>query len=215
MSKADAEQKKEVLLLAMLPEVPFDGWARNAMRTAAANAGLDESEVAALFPGGPRDVIAWFSHWADEKTLAEVTASKPRGLKTRERVALGVRTRLDILLPHREAVQRALSLLAMPGNLPLGTRLLYDTVDAIWYGAGDTATDFNFYTKRGLLAGVYVATTLYWLDDRSEGAAATGEFLERRLTEALALPRLPSAAGRLFNPFRILRTARSRFSGAG
>ncbi len=120
-------------------------------------------------------------------------------------MALGVKTRLAILLPHREAVRRALAVLALPQNLPLGAKLLYEAVDTIWHGAGDASTDFNFYTKRGLLAGVYVSTTLYWLDDRSEGTTASEAFLARRLADVLTLPRLKDAATRLPNPLRLLR----------
>jgi ubiquinone biosynthesis protein COQ9 len=123
-------------------------------------------------------------------------------------------TRLDILLPHREAVRRSLSLLASPINLPLGAKLLYDTVDTLWRAAGDRSTDFNFYTKRGLLAGVYAATTFYWLDDRTEDAEATAAFLDRRLAEVLAIPRLRAGIER-FNPLGILHAARERFSAAG
>lgn len=212
---ADDVAQKDTVLLAILPEVPFDGWTWRTMRAVTAHAGGEDADVATLFPEGPRDLVAWFSHWADRQTLASLAEAKHRRLRTKERIASGVRTRLRLLLPHREAVRRALSLLAMPRNLPLGARLLYDTVDALWYGAGDTSTDFNFYTKRGLLAAVYAATTLYWLDDRSDNAAATEEFLDRRLDEVLAIPRLRSAAERLLNPFRILRSARSGFSGAG
>jgi ubiquinone biosynthesis protein COQ9 len=204
---ADNTQRKDALLLALLPEVPFDGWTRAAMRAAASRAGLDESEVDALFPKGPRDMVAWFSRWADRQTLAEL--ARHRRARTSERVAAGVKTRLGILLPHREAVRRSLSLMALPQNVPLGAKLLYETVDTLWYAAGDTSTDFNFYTKRGLLAGVYAATTLYWLDDRSPGAAATEEFLARRLAEVLAIPRLKNAVTRIPNPFRILRAARA------
>lgn len=212
---ADDIAQKDAVLLAILPEVPFDGWTWKALRAATAHAGFENGDGAELFPDGPRDLVAWFSHWADRRTLAALADSKQRRLRTRERIALGVRTRLRLLFPHREAVRRALSLLAMPRNLPLGATLLYDTVDALWYGAGDISTDFSFYTKRGLLAAVYAATTLYWLDDRSDDASATDEFLDRRLDEVLAIPRLRRAAEQLLNPFRMLRSARSRFSGAG
>ena len=205
----DDTPKKDALLLALLPEVPFDGWTRGALRAAGARAGLDADEVDALFPRGPRDVVAWFSRWADRKTLAALTARKAPRLRTGERIAHGVRTRLQILVPHREAVRRSLTLMALPQNLPLGAKLLYEVVDTLWHAAGDSSTDFNFYTKRGLLAGVYAATTLYWLDDRSEGNAATEAFLERRLAEVQAIPRLKSAATRLPNPLRILRAARA------
>lgn len=207
----DDVKHKDALLTALLPEVPFDGWTRAAMRRAAVPVAMDEGELQRLFPRGPRDVVAWFSRWADRETLAAVTKPRRQNLRTSERVALGVRTRLEILLPHREAVRRSLSLMALPQNLALGTKLLYETVDTIWHAAGDTATDFNFYTKRALLAGVYTATTLYWLDDRSEGTAATEAFLDRRLADVAAIPRLKGAVTRMPNPLRVLRAARAFF----
>jgi ubiquinone biosynthesis protein COQ9 len=131
-------------------------------------------------------------------------------LRTSERIALGVKTRLRLLLPHREAVRRAFSLLALPQNVPLAAKLLYETVDALWHAAGDNSTDFNFYTKRGLLAGVYAATMLYWLDDRSPGATASEEFLARRLAEVLAIPRMTNLVTRLPNALGLLRALRPR-----
>ena len=34
---------------------------------------------------------------------------------------------------------------------------LYKSVDIMWYLAGDNSTDFNFYTKRLTLAGIYTS----------------------------------------------------------
>lgn len=201
---------KDAVLSALLPEVPFDGWTTTAMRAAAARAKLVPGEVEALFPAGPRDAVAWFSRWADRETLAALKSRRRQRMRTSELVALGVKTRLGILLPHREAVRRALSLLALPQNLPLGAKLLYEAVDTIWHAAGDASTDFNFYTKRGLLAGVYASTTLYWLDDRSDGMAASEEFLGRRLADTLALSRLRGAAPRLPSPLGVLRVLARR-----
>ena len=84
---------------------------------------------------------------------------------------------------------------------PLALKSLYRTVDAVWYGIGDTSTDWNFYSKRAILAGVYGATLLYWLDDRSEGQARTWDFLARRLDDAIAVPR---ALGQRFDRLRKL-----------
>ena len=214
MSDDDLSARKDALLVAMLPNVPFDSWTRAGMRAAAARADLDLAEVPLLFPNGPRDIAAWFSNWADRQTLEALKRRRLGTMKIRERVAAGVLARLEILLPHREAVRRSFSLFATPLNLPFGAKLLYDTVDTIWHAAGDRATDFNFYSKRALLAGVYAATMLYWLDDRSEGARATAAFLDRRLAEVMAIPQLRERFER-FNPLEILRHARRRFSAAG
>lgn len=211
----DEAERKDALLVALLPDVPFDGWSLDAMRIAARRIGMDDGELATLFPRGASEAVAWFSRWADRLTL-ETMASRPLDdVRLSDRIAMGVRTRLRLLQPHREAVRRGLLLLALPANAPLALKLLYETVDALWYAAGDSATDFSFYTKRAMLAGIYAATTLYWLDNRSEGAAATDAFLERRLADVSALPRVRAEfqriIGALPNPMRFFRMAKPRF----
>ena len=110
---------------------------------------------------------------------------------------------------RRGIVQSHIRGTALPQHGPLALRCLYRTVDTVWYAAGDTATDFNFYTKRALLAGVYSATVLYWLNDKSEGSADTWRFLDRRIADAMRLPRLTTPlrelADRMPSPFRFAR----------
>jgi ubiquinone biosynthesis protein COQ9 len=111
-------------------------------------------------------------------------------LKIRDRIKSAVRLRLERHAGPREAARRALSTLSMPLNAGLALKLLYKTVDAMWYAAGDTSTDFNFYTKRATLAGVYSSTLLYWLNDRSPGAEATWAFLDRRIDDVMKFEKL-------------------------
>jgi len=207
-----AESQREALIEAMLPDVPFDGWSRAALRAAARRIGLPPAEALALFPGGPADFAAAFSRWADRGMLDRLERLPLDQLKVHERVALAVNTRLEIVEPWREAVRRALTILALPQNTPLAMRLLYETVDGIWYAAGDSATDFSFYTKRAILAGVYAATLLYWLEDHSPGSADTRAFLDRCLGDVARLgqarQRVQSAVDRLPNPLRLLRVSR-------
>jgi ubiquinone biosynthesis protein COQ9 len=118
-------------------------------------------------------------------------------LKIRERIAAAVRWRLEAVAPHREAVRRTLSYLGQPQHAGLGLRCLYRTVDEMWHAAGDTATDFNFYTKRGLLAGVYTSTLLFWLDDDSEGHEASWPFLDRRIADAMRIPKVTGRLGQI------------------
>jgi ubiquinone biosynthesis protein COQ9 len=207
-----AEAERAALIEAMLPDVAFDGWSRATLRTAARRRGMAPAEALALFPGGASELVATFSHWADARMLDRLEALPVAAVPISERIAEAIATRLDILAPWREAVRRALSVLALPYRAPLAARLIYDTVDAIWYAAGDAATDFSFYSKRLSLAAIYAATVLYWLDDRSLGFADTRAFLDRRLAGAARFGRvrhdLDSLAARLPNPFRLLRPLR-------
>jgi ubiquinone biosynthesis protein COQ9 len=204
-----AESQRDALIEAMLPDVPFDGWSRGGMRAAARRLGIPTAEALALFPNGPAQFVACFSRWADRRMLDRFESTPLDQLRVSERIALAISNRLEIIEPWREAVRRALTILALPQHAPLALRLLYETVDGIWYAAGDNATDFSFYTKRITLAGIYAATLLYWLDDRSEGFAETRAFLERRLADAARFGasrrRLATAFDRLPNPLRLLR----------
>ncbi len=215
MKSPFAERERDRLIAAMLSDVAFDGWTRHALRNAARRADIPVGEAMALFPRGAPDLIAAFSRWADHQMLerletASVEPIEPLSLS--RRIALALHLRFAVLAPWREAVRRGLSVLAMPQHAALGLRLLYDTVDAIWRGVGDHATDFSFYTKRATLAAIHAGAMLYWLDDRSPDAADTQAFIDRRLADLHRLTglreRLASAAESLANPFRRLRPSR-------
>ena len=181
----DIDKIRETLLLATLPHVPFDGWSDAALRAGAEDAGRSPAEALNAFPAGPAEALALFSDWADRQMLARLEKTDLAAMKVREKVAAGVRLRLEVLEPHKEAVRRGLAFLSLPPNAGQGLKGLHRTVDAIWTMAGDRATDYNYYTKRLLLAGVLSSTTLFWLNDRSEGHEATWAFLERRIDEVL------------------------------
>jgi len=207
-----AERERDRLIAALLPDVAFDGWTRRALRRAAIRADIPPGEAEALFPRGAPDMIAAFSQWADRQMLQRLEKEPAEPVSLSRRIALALRLRFEVLMPWREAVRRGLSVLAMPQNAALGLRLLYDSVDAIWYGVGDRATDFSFYTRRATLAGIYAGAVLYWLDDRSADFADTEAFIERRLADLHRLTgwrkRLAAAADNLPNPFRLLRPSR-------
>jgi ubiquinone biosynthesis protein COQ9 len=207
-----ADSERDRLIGALLPDVAFDGWSRHTLRAAASRAGIPLGEAMALFRRGAPDMVAAFSRWADRQMLDRLEATPVEPVSLSRRVALALHIRFEVLTPWREAVRRGLAVLALPQNAPLGLRLLYESVDGLWYGVGDSSTDFSFYTKRATLAGIYAAAVLYWLDDRSPGGAATDEFIERRLADLHRLTelrqRVEAAAERLPNPLRLLRPSR-------
>ena len=204
---------RDRILDAALPNVLFDGWTRRSLTDGARSAGLVPEDVDIAFPRGVRDAVGYWLSRADDRMAADMEAHGLEGLKIREKVALGVRLRLEAVEPHKEAVRRALSFLALPGNTGMAARSLYRTVDTIWWKCGDTATDFNFYSKRGLLAAVFSSTLLYWLDDTSEGHAETWAFLDRRIGDVMKVPkvtaRLKSLGNFLPNPGRFSRAWRA------
>ncbi len=160
----------------------FDGWG-DAARDMAAQAERVDTDITALaFKDGPVDMIdAWFAH-IDDVMLAAVPPERLAAMKIRDKITALVEARLDATSADRESLRRALAILALPQNLAKATRLGWRTVDTIWRAAGDVATDYNYYTKRTILLGVYASTITIFLDDESEGLAETRAFLGRRIT---------------------------------
>jgi len=177
-----------------LIHVAFDGWSPKTLRAAAVDAGFEPSQGDRAFPGGSADAVAHWCDLADRRMEQALHDADTTGLRLHERVGLAIRLRLEQWDMDREAVRRAVALMSLPTNARTSIRCSYKTVDTIWWAVGDSSTNFNFYTKRLQLAGVYSTTLLYWLDDSSEDSAETWSFLERRLN---GIVRLHKARGKL------------------
>ena len=119
-------------------------------------------------------MLVHVERWADRQMLARVGPLDD--LRVRERIARLVRTRLEVLGPHREAMRRATAARLLPSNGLAACGSLWRTVDLMWSAAGDDARDASYYTKRSLLAAVWTGTFLYWLEDRSEVTPRPGPF---------------------------------------
>jgi ubiquinone biosynthesis protein COQ9 len=188
-ARPSRQEQRDRLLEATLVHVPFDGWSRRSLRAGAADASMDMALAWRLFPRGGDDLLIHLEGWADRQMLARIDRSELLSLRMTERIATLVRTRLEVLMPHREALRRAISARWLPGNAVAATTSLWRTVDLIWETAGDRPADASYYTKRALLAAVWTSTFLYWLEDRSEGLAGTWGFLQRRLDNVMAFGR--------------------------
>lgn len=181
MTPPERTPYRDAAIEATLTHVPFDGWTRRALRRGLADIGQAADDAELLFPGGAADMIEAFCDWADRRMEAAASGLDLTSLRTHERVRAVIALRLEQTRLFREAIRRALALLALPGNARLAARCTARTVDAIWHAAGDRSADFSWYTKRAILTGVYAATVLYWLRDSSEDDTATLGFLDRRL----------------------------------
>jgi ubiquinone biosynthesis protein COQ9 len=195
-------RERDAAIDAMLPNVPFDGWTVRSLRSGLAAAGMPEDEAAILFPGGAADMIAVFCDLADRRMTEAAAGLTETRLTARVRAIIALR--LTMNRPHKEAVRRAVAVLALPGNARTAAAITARTVDAIWHAAGDRSADFSWYTKRALLTAIYGATLLFWLSDTSDDDAATQAFIDRRLR---GVGRLARARGRASSFLGRLRPA--------
>jgi ubiquinone biosynthesis protein COQ9 len=177
---------REDVLKAALKHVPFDGFTDAVLERAGKEAGASKDDLARFFPDGPLSLVEAFSEWADNEMEAAFAKKNLAGMKIRDRIKAAVWARIDALRNDKEAARRAGAFLTLPPHAGTGMKLLYNTVDRMWRAVGDTSTDFNFYTKRMILAGVYSSTLMRWFTDQSEDEAETKAFLDARIENVMS-----------------------------
>ncbi|MBO9580926.1 MAG: COQ9 family protein [Sphingobium sp.] len=192
----------------------FDGWTAKAVDMAADQAGVDRDIAALAFKGGPVSMIsAWFAS-VDAAMSDRLGAEALAAMKIRARITALVEARLTLLAPHREALRRAQAILAMPQYVSKAARLGWHAANVMWRAAGDTAADYNHYTKRATLGTVYAATLLTFVNDESEDFAETRDFLARRIEDIMrfekAKAKLREQSDMHFSPARFLGRLRYR-----
>lgn len=184
------DNTKDSLLEAVLSHVPFDGWKDETLEKAATEMGKTAQYGYVFFPGGIAEVADYFAQKTDAEMLEILEAKNLKSMKIRERISTAILTRLELYGKHKEAVRRLVSYYALPQHAAKGTQNVFCTCDAMWRAAGDTSTDFNYYTKRLTLTGVYTSTVLYWLKDDSEDEADTKAFLARRIEDVMKIEKV-------------------------
>jgi ubiquinone biosynthesis protein COQ9 len=184
------DEIRDLLAPVLARHAAFDGWRKEAVMMAAAEKGVDADIAALAFADGPVDMIdAWFAS-IDAAMLDALPPETLDALSIRKKIIALVEARLALVAPDREALRRALAILAMPTNAVRAARLGWRAADAMWRAAGDTSTDLAHYTKRMTLAGVYAATLLVFVDDASEGHADSRAFLARRIEGVMRFEKL-------------------------
>lgn len=190
-------------------EAIFDGWSEVACANAAEAQGIDPALATLAFEGGPMAMIdAWIGH-VDARMLAKFPEERIAAMKIRARITELVRFRILAVVDRKEALRRAVAIMAQPQNAPRTARISWRSADLMWRIAGDTATDYNHYTKRMILSGVYGSTLMVFLDDESEDHAETMAFLDRRIENVMQFEKTKA---KLLNPDRD-RISLSRFLG--
>ena len=201
-----AERTEQTVLDAAIARAPALGWNARLVREACEACGLSLGDEELLLPNGARDLAALLSRRHDARALDALGAIDAKSLKIRERIARAVSERMEAGAADLEATRRCAAFLALPVNADLGLKLAWETADELWNWAGDTATDWNHYSKRAILSGMLIpALTMRWFDGRD----AADAFVARRIDNVMAFEKWK--AGKDFDaPLRRMTDALSR-----
>ena len=178
-----ADRMEQSVLDAALPLAPRIGWNGRLVRAASKANGLSEGDQELLLPNGARDLAALLSRRHDARALETLQATPAATLKMRQRIAAAVSARMEAGAVDLEATKRCAGFLALPTNADLGLSLAWESADVLWRWAGDTATDWNHYSKRTILSGILIpALTMRWFDGRDRAEA----FVAARIENVMA-----------------------------
>jgi ubiquinone biosynthesis protein COQ9 len=188
----ERSEARDRALRAMLPIAAEEGWNWSTLRAGLAASGEDPALAESHFPGGPAEAVAAWADLADRDMEAAAAAEDLAALRTPRRIRRVVELRFAAAAPHKRALRRAVSLLALPWNAGLALQVTARTASAMWYAAGDSSADFSWYTRRASLGAIYAATLAYWLRDDDPDTGDAMAFLDRRLADLARLQRRPS-----------------------
>lgn len=189
------QQMRDALLDAALIHVAFDGWSPATFDAACTDADIDPALADTLFPRRHVDLALAYHARGDAEMVARLKREPLDGLRFRDKIAAAVRFRLEAV-EDKEAVRRGATLFALPQHAADGAKAVWGTCDLIWETLGDSSDDFNWYSKRATLSGVYSATVLYWLGDTSDGHEATWAFLDRRIDDVMKIEEVKAAVNK-------------------
>ena len=164
------------------------GWNEEMFSKVAKNSKYDTAVVLSLFPEGYLSLIQVYLDEINTKMTDESKKLNLIRFKVHERIRELCILRFKIMIKEKKIVCKTFLHLLLPNNYSFSLKNLYKTVDQIWYLAGDSSTDFNFYSKRAILASIYLTTILHFINN--ENLEETIILLNKQLKKVSKIPKI-------------------------
>ncbi|MGH1397596.1 MAG: COQ9 family protein [Alphaproteobacteria bacterium] len=184
MNNQNLTQIRDDILTAALPDIAFDGWNWDTIERAAEQS---DHNANTAFPNKVIDALDHFADLADREMLNALEETPAETLRIRDRVQTALMARYTFLFEHQEAFRASLKFWLNPIRKPRAAKITWRTADAIWDWAGDTATDYNRYTKRGLLSGIIASSALVFVNDCDDSLPKTHDFIEKHIENVMKI----------------------------
>ena len=173
------KSKQDKLAHLFIQEVPKFGWSRETLLHCAKKQKLSTPNLALMFPSFEYDVLKYLIAQNNSLVEKNYNSFNNSRLKTRDKIKTIMELKFDSNAYLKDALPEMLKFLLRPGNIFMSIKMLHQNSDFIWSLAGDKSNDFNYYSKRGLLSMVYLATLIYWLNDKSNKGIGTKNFISK------------------------------------
>ena len=173
------KSKQDKLAKLFIQEVPKFGWSRETLLHCAKKQKISTPNLALMFPSFEYDVLKYLIAQNNSLVEKNYNSFNNSRLKTRDKIKTIMELKFDSNSYLKDALPEMLKFLLRPGNIFMSIKMLHQNSDFIWKLAGDKSNDFNYYSKRGLLSTVYLATLIYWLNDKSNKGIGTKNFISK------------------------------------
>ena len=172
------------------PIIAKEGLNSNTFETIAVKHNLNINEIHLLFPQGNKDLLKY--------SLEQLNIELQKYCKSIDLIRLPLHKRIRRILLSKIAIMnkeknfyKKIFLKSLLPNRTISlSKQLYKSIDQIWYLAGDTSVDFNFYTKRLILAGIYSRVVLFFFNNNNQNELEN--LLDLNLKRVAKIPELKS-----------------------
>ena len=185
-------KKRQVVLRFAKEFVSEKGLTKNCLENISKKYGLNTDETDLLFPQGNIDLIKFALEQLNNDLEVYCRQIDLIRLPIHKRIREVLLSKISLMNKDKPFYRSIFLNLLIPKKKFSLSSQLYNSVDQLWFIAGDSSTDFNFYTKRLILSGIYSRVMLFFFNNNNQ------EELENILDESLKrVSRIPEIKSKL------------------
>ena len=162
------------------------GWNDSLFDKISSHHRITHKELIILFPEGYKQMLKLSLDYLNYELENICNQYDFIRIPIHKRIKKIIMTKINFMNKHKEFYKRTFYFLLIPMNYKLLTAYLFKTVNLMWYIAGDNSTDFNFYTKRMILSGVYSSVILHFISN--DNLLETEKKLDGNLLKVSKIP---------------------------
>ncbi|MFT6106509.1 MAG: ubiquinone biosynthesis protein COQ9 [Rickettsiales bacterium] len=183
----DSLENKQKILNHFLESCLLEDWSEKALEEAFEKSEIDIKFLPFIFENGVAEIADLFIKNIDEKMLEKAKYLDFDAMKIRDKIKNLVKIRLDLNQEFKPQIQKLINFYSQPMNSRLALKNSYKAADLMWKIAGDNATDFNYYSKRIILAKIYIRTLSCFAKDGSENSQKTLDLLDKEIEKVMKI----------------------------
>lgn len=176
------------ILIEAKPYIIDYGWSKKMFKEVSKHSKYGLDLVLILFPQGYINLLQLYLDDLNLKMTYESKKIDLIRLKLHERIREICFIRFNIMEKEKKIIKKTFVYLLLPNKYKFSLKNIYRSVDQIWYLAGDSSTDFNFYSKRVILASIYSSTMMHFINN--DNLEETKNIFDKRLKNLSKIPKI-------------------------